>query len=184
MRKPEGWDEAQAVIPGEHRRLPAGGYVCTIVGTSVSRSKGGNEMLVLLMDISEGEHEGHFMRDYSERQAKNANASWPPSGTYWQNMEGNGTRFAKGLLELISKENGFQWDFDERELIGKKIGVLFREEEYLGNDGKVRASVKPYSFRSLKAIREGNYKVPEKKALEDGADVFGGTKVADKEIPF
>ena len=181
MIKPDGYDDVQGILPGEFRRLPAGGYVCQIAGASTSRSRVGNNMLVLLLDIAEGENAGFFMVDYLERQKKNPEASWPTSGTYWQNTEGNGTKFFKGLMQLVEECNpGYEWDFNEVGLIGKKLGVIFREEEYEGSDGKARMSLKPFTFCTVDAIHNGEFKAPEPKLLSRPP----GTEIDEKDIPF
>ena len=54
MRKPEGYDEAQAMT-GESQALPAGLYVCKII-MAIETKRKGKSTLEIAYDIAEGEY--------------------------------------------------------------------------------------------------------------------------------
>ena len=60
MERIEGYEEAQA-ITGEYEKLEAGGYICKIVNAKEEKSKSGKRMLVLQLDIIEGERKEYFI---------------------------------------------------------------------------------------------------------------------------
>ena len=79
----------------------------------------------------------------------------------------------KRMCSAVSKSNGnFVFDGDqinrdERTLVGKYVGIVFQEEEYIGNDGSVKTRLNVYAERPVDDIRSGNFKVPGLKKLED-----------------
>lgn len=72
MEKLQGYDEAQA-ITGEYERLEAGGYICKIKSAKEEKSKTGKKMLVLALDITEGEKKDFFKRDLMRIQEQKRN---------------------------------------------------------------------------------------------------------------
>lgn len=182
MRPIENWNGINGIVPGEYKKVPAGGYVCCIVSAKETTSSSQKRMLTIGLDIAEGEYSSYYTDDFKARKERDPEkAKW--GCTYYQNLEGKGAEFFKGLITLLEVCNpGYTWDWDEHGLRGKQIGVIFREEEYIGNDGKLRSSVKPVSFRMVDDIREGNFKVPEIKRVDSAANVFGADN--GEEIPF
>ena len=65
MEKVQGYEEAQA-ITGEYERLNAGGYICKIVSAKEEKSKSGKRMLVLALDIIEGDKKDFFRNRFIE----------------------------------------------------------------------------------------------------------------------
>ena len=61
IRKPKGYDEAPAYT-GEFQQLPKGKYVCVIRQASTKTSNNGNEQLVILYDIAEGEYKNFYQK--------------------------------------------------------------------------------------------------------------------------
>ncbi|GHU59950.1 hypothetical protein AGMMS49975_28250 [Clostridia bacterium] len=167
MKKPDGYDEVQAATAGESQTLPPGGYVCEIRQASISESKSGNEMLVLCLDISEGEFKGFYKAQFSDRTANNstnAEAKW--GCVYRQLTGGSSTRFFKGLITSIEESNeSYKWNWNEATLKGKKIGAVFGREQYENNKSELVFSTKPMHVCSVSRIQKGEFKVPEDKLL-------------------
>ena len=173
MKKLDGYEQAEART-GEYEQLPAGGYVCKILQVKAEEPEpdAGKSYDVLLrigFDIVEGEHAGYFKRQFERKAALNPNAKWP--GMYYQTAK-NGAEavgYFKGFITAIEQSNsGFKWDWDERKLKGKLFGGVFGEEEYVGYDGNVHMSVKCAWVRSTDKIRNGDFKIPDKKTVDSG----------------
>ena len=94
--------------------------------------------------------------------------------------------FFKGFVTSVEESNpGYQFNWDERSLADKLVGLVFGEEEYLGNDGKPHTSVKAQQARSVEAIRAGVPVPPAKKLnAESAKQAQGFTEVEDDELPF
>lgn len=184
MEKLQGYDEAQA-ITGEYEKLEAGGYICKIINAKEEISKSGKKMLVIALDIAEGDKKDFFRNRFIENS--NPEKKWPAGGIYRQMLEGEKSAgFLKGLMTSLEASNeGFKWNWDEKKLKDLKCGAIFGEEEYRKLDGSVGTSTKVKFIRTTKSIQEGNFKIPELKKLPEDGDAFENfTNVYDDDLPF
>lgn len=160
MRKPNGYEEARA-YSGDFERITPGAYICKVLNVQEEVNKGIWQFAVAF-DIADGEHAGFYRRQFDRFGKK-----WP--AVFRQTVEGKDGKcspFFKGMIKSIEESNpGYTFDFEnERGLVGKIFGGIFGEEEYLSNfDGEVKTTCKCLQIRSVQAVREGNYKIPEKK---------------------
>lgn len=172
--------ENAVAFTGEYPKLPAGGYICKIIGSKVEKSKKGNDMLVLALDIAEGDYKEFYKKQYDER-AKTATpnklAKYPNNAVLRAVLQGENwiNRF-KGIITAIENSNeGFNWKNckgDETKLKDLIVGAIFREEEYEKLDGSIGTSVKIYQLRSANKIRNGEYTTPEIKKLPQKGEAF------------
>lgn len=171
MEKVQGYDEAQA-ITGEYERLNAGGYIYKIISAKEEKSKSGKRMLVLALDIAEGDKKDFFRNRFNDNS--NPDKKWPAGAIYRQMLEGEkAAGFLKGLMTSLEASNdGFKWDWDEKKLANLKCGAIFGEEEYEKMDGSVGTTTKVKFIRTVKAIQDGNFKVPELKKLPEKGEAF------------
>lgn len=189
MRLPNDWKTARGVEGGTR---PIGGFVCKIVNAKCEEYNGA-EKLVLALDIAEGENKGYYQKLYEESKKTKSDAAWPCKyGQFFLKKDGSTNPFAKQIINSIEKSNtGYNFadnDGNEKTLIGKLVGVIFGEEEWIGNDGNVHTSVKPQMFRSIETIRKGDYVIPDKKKLENQPIRPLGfaqmQEVQDDDLPF
>ena len=171
MEKLENYDNAVA-ITGEYEKLNAGGYICKIISAKEEKSKSGKRMLVLALDILEGDKKEFFKKRFDENTSPEK--KWPAGAIYRQMLEGEkAAGFLKGLMTSLEGSNeGFKWNWDEKKLKDLKCGVIFGEEEYEKLDGTVGISTKAKFIRTVKSIQDGNYKVPEIKKLPQKGEAF------------
>ena len=186
MEKIQGYDEAQA-ITGEYERLEAGGYICKIISAKEEKSKSGKRMLVIALDIVEGDKKDYFKKRFDEDNR--AEKKWPAGAIYRQMLEGEkAAGFLKGLMTSLEASNeGFKWDWNEKKLRDLKCGAIFGEEEYEKMDGSIGTSTKIKFIRTVKAIQEGNFKVPELKKLPQKGESFEdfiNSVNDDDDLPF
>lgn len=184
MEKLEGYEEAKAMT-GEYEKLEAGGYICKIVSAKEEKSKSGKRMLVLSLDIAEGEKKDFFRKRFDENTSPEK--KWSPGAIYRQMLEGEkAVGFLKGLMTSLEASNeGFKWDWDEKKLKDLKCGAIFGEEEYEKMDGSIGVSTKIKYIRTTKAIQYGNYKVPELKKLPQKGEAFDNfTNIVDSDEPL
>lgn len=192
---PNDYNQAASFTGEGGAKLPAGGYICEIKGARVETvGQNAKQKFVLAVDICEGEYRAFFDKAWKAAKAQDANARW--RGTYdvfLLNMEGKTNPFFKGMITCIDKSNpGFatvvNGQINEAALKGKKIGLLFREEEYM-KDGEIRTAVKAFAARTVEDIRNG-VETPQKKTLQGGQQqraqnpAQGFTQVDDDELPF
>ena len=189
INKPSDWEEIQPA--GLGGRLPADGYVLHIIDAEVKTSESGWQYLDLTIDIAEGDFKNYYARNY-ENQSGDKN--W--RGHYRQGTPANKNSggYFKGLITAIEQSNqGYQWDWNEKSLIGKEVGCLFRDEEweYNGHSG-LRAT--PFRATTSEKIRSGDFQVPQPKYLNQNNQQRGAQastasaitfeQVRDQDIPF
>lgn len=189
MKKPQGYDEAIA-ITGEFVPLPPGGYVCVIKKAMQETTKTGKEVLVLLVDIAEGEYKGYFQKSFDSNTKQDK--KWPNGARVRQFTEGNSTQYFKGLITCIEKSNpgyvGFDANgiLDENKLSGKKIGCIFGRRQYPKRDGTLAFETEVFYTRSTSSIVPG-LKPPEDRLWKGNNQSSGNTfgeEVAFEEINF
>ena len=197
MKQLNGYEGAR-VISGESTQLPKGGYVVQIKACEeVSGSKNGNDYsyLAFSFDIAEGEFKDHFASVY--KNSKDENKKWrgvrnefiPQEGS--QYYEDKLSRFKTMIANFEESNPGFHWDWDEKKLVNKYIGIIYREKEFKTTDGEIIIITEPYAFRSTDLIRNGKYKVPPVKKLPESTtpsttDFASFLPVSDDddELPF
>ena len=73
----------------------------------------------------------------------------------------------KGFVNAVENSNkGFKFDFDEKKLVGKQVGIIVGLEQYLNQKGQVRERTYVSAVRSVDTIKKGDFKVPELKKLD------------------
>lgn len=163
MKKPQGYVEARAF--GEFETLPAGGYKCIIKKVVCETAANGQEYLKMAIDIDEGQFKGFFQKkfDSDTREDKKWSGIW---GVFINGYEpGTTNPKYKGLITSIEVSNpGFQFDhINEKELENKKVGIVFREEDFEGSDLNIYTIAKPLYAVSYDEIE--HVKIPNPKRL-------------------
>lgn len=166
ITKPQGYDEAPAYT-GEFMQLPAGLYVCEILGVK-QEEYNGHDRFVMQFDIAEGDQKGFYQRQYNAEKATSENAKY--KGVHRQYMDHNSLPFFKGLMTSVERSNqGFHFPWgtqgNEKTLVGKKFGAVMGREEFLTADGEKRMATKIVQIRSIDGLKDA--KVPEDKLLND-----------------
>ena len=170
--------------------LPAGGYVCQIMSARVESNDWG-DTLVIAHDVCEGDYKDIFKRDYENNP--NEDKKW--RGTFRLKLpKDDGTeqdgwkkRSLSNFLWAIEQSNpGFAFDWDEKKLKGKKIGLLYRNKEWAYND-RTGWTTEAAGTDSIDNIRDGKFRALKDKPLankpsapvftEDESDLGG-------ELPF
>ena len=193
IRKPNNWNEVQEYT--DRQKLPLGAYVCKVKQCKVADTNFGSQ-LAILFDISEGEYAGYFQKDYEGNTAQDKKwrgllRVWLPKDDGSENDEMTKRSF-KGMTTSFEKSNpGYQWDWNENSLVGKTIGILFRNEEWEYN-GKSGWAVRPFRAISAVTVRNDEYTLPKDKPLKNKTATApanpnpnnGYTEVEDEEFPF
>lgn len=154
------------------RRHPAGPYICKITAVEDVEEK---EYLKVSFDILEGEYAGYYTKGREEH------SDWAWFGAYAKSYKPKALPMFKRFCSAVSKSNnGYVFDggaanSDEKTLIGKKIGLLFQEEEYYGNDGNLRTRLSIKSEFPIDKV--GEQKIPNVKKLKE--ETTGAAKGSD-----
>lgn len=169
MRKPNNYDNTE--IFGDYKPLPAGAYVCRIKKVEETKSQRGNDMIIISLDIAEGEQKGYYANAY--RNDDRENKKW--GCTVYQVVEDNDGNTAKGfksfVKSVVESNIGFNEDVIWNDNFAsyfkdKLVGGVFRREEYQNNNGDYKWNTKCYQFRTVKAVHEG-IETPKDKPMDN-----------------
>ena len=173
---------------GGKETLPAGGYVCQIMNAKVEDGDWGST-LVIAHDVCEGEYKDIFKRDYENNTREDK--KW--RGTFRLRLpKDDGSeqdtwkkRSLSNFLWAIEQSNpGFSFDWDEKKLKGKKIGLLYRNKEWAYND-RTGWTTEAAGTESIENIREGKFRALKDKALPQKAvSAFTEEGEDDGLLPF
>ena len=190
FKKPKDYDDVKV---GEPRILPASGYVCKILKAEETESKTGKPMLKVYFDIADGEFEGYFKEMFQNWKASSddpQSVKWPFTGTKWilfYNSEGKTNRDFKSFCTALEDSGISVWrkdTFDIGALKDANVGIVFRREESEYHNGRKWRTV-PFGFRSVKAVLDGSFKVPEDKPLPEPMIIETDSFSAlDEDLPF
>lgn len=174
----------------DNERLSPGAYICKITGVEdvpINPSTGKGDYLRIYYDIAEGHFEGYY------EGIREAHPDWTFIGTYIRSYKEAALGMFKRFCSAVSKSNtpyvfDGKTNADETTLIGKKIGLVLQEEEYIGNDGsrKKRLIVNkefPISEISKQKVPDPKLLPVENKAAAQADDGFM-TVTDTEELPF
>lgn len=178
MKKISGYDKIQE--SGSFKKLSPGGYVVKILDVTDVPDK---EYLKVSFDICEGKDKDFFANEYKNdtREEKR----WPNAGSFVRSYKEKALPMLKGFTTAIENSNkGYTWDFDEKKLKGKIVGLVLGEEEFLNSSGKLRTHTYVSAVRSVDVIRKGEFEVPELKKLDPSKVTTTSAAVPAKPVNF
>lgn len=190
MNKIEGL-EIKRIEPASDP-LPAGGYVAKILDAEEKEYSWGS-VLVISFDILEGEFKDFFKQNYkaNTREDKKWKGVYrltaPQETNQWYDSQKR--TFGNAIACIEESNNSYHWNWDEKTLKGKTVGVLFRNFEY-DVEGNTGWSTECCSLASVEDIREGNFKMPKDKPRKKKAvampvaPVQTFEEIQDEDLPF
>jgi hypothetical protein len=189
MRKPDGFDNVEAIGNSEYKRLPAGGYVARITKVTDTPEK---NFLHIEFDICEGEYTGYVASCLERNGFTPLNTrvyydtNTPTHDPSYEKKHKTTMGIFKGFTEAVEQSNPpYVWEWKDQTLVGRVVGVVLGEREYRKQNGDI-GTAWDVRFKTAAAIREGKFKVPEKKTLpvENTAPAFTPLADDDGELPF
>jgi hypothetical protein len=160
ISKPDNWGSIEPQTTGEFSRPSAGAYVFGILKDEHTTSKNKNEMIVLSLDIAEGEFKGHY-KNLSEH-FKSDNLL-----KHYRVVSEQSMPYFKGDIKAIEESNkGYEYNFSEGSLRGKLVGGMLREEEYINKNGEKKTILKIMFLCSVEKARSGKLTTPDIKRLD------------------
>ena len=197
MRPFNNYDTTQTI--SARAQLPVGAYICQIFKAEekvYTSPKGEWHKLEISFDISEGEHKDFYANDYKAQTGDDK--KW--KGVMRMNIptddgsEADGwakRSFKTNILAIEDSNSGYHWDWNEAQLKGKTIGIVFRSEEWEYN-GKRGWRTAPFKMVPAADVKSGNIKIPDPKPLNGkaasqastAADLSDFVEVASADLPF
>jgi hypothetical protein len=145
----------------EYVRLGAGGYICKITKVEDVPNK---EYLKIEYDVVQGDFKDYFKNLFEAKKF------W--GGNFIRSYKETALSFFKSFTTAIEKSNSnFKFNNDETKLVGKLIGLVLGEEGYIANDGSSKSRLYVKETRSVDAIKNKEFEVPEYKPCPGGKQV-------------
>lgn len=171
MRAISNWENVKA--SADFTALPAGGYVCKIQGAKICTFDGKNgsfERLEVAVDIVEGEYKDHFRRDFDSQNTEDKKwrgvlRLYVPSGDGSEQDNWSAAKLKRFISDVEDSNPGYHWDWDEKKLKGKLVGLTFRREEWEYN-GKSGWKTNPFQAYTVEDIRQNKFQMPKDKPLK------------------
>ena len=167
IAKPKAYDEIN--INEDFERLELGGHKGIIIKAEeyTSDFSGKKSLKVYVDTASDDKQPEYFKKQYEndtriDRKYPNGAIKYVPLGE-----EENQIKMLKSFITAYENSNGcqFDWDKDWEQLKGKKIGIIFGQEEYTSQDGTTKLATKLNQFRSIDKV--DNVKIPKVKLLDN-----------------
>lgn len=167
-------------VQDEIRRPVPGGYAAKITHVEDNEEK---EYLKIEWEFAEGEFKG------VNKETADSFGFWPMP--FFCSYKEKALRFFKGFKTAVEMSNrNFVFKNDPQSLVGKYIGVVLGEEEYLNSKGELKTRLYVAEKRSGKAIRDGEFEIPAIKRLNPAANAapaaqnFSMIEDDDADLPF
>lgn len=174
---------------------PAGAYEAVITGVRLLEPDGDKQLrtvIELMLEITTGEYAnryGDLYREHSERFDGKASYKGifrltPPE----EDDEDWRKRAFEGSLWCVEQSNpNYSWDWDEKKLKGKKVGISVRDRLYTYNDTD-RQTTEIGRFETIEDVRAGKVKPmnPRDQRKKDNPVPDGGFFDAsnDPDVPW
>ena len=144
---------------------PVGAYVAEIKEVRVVEANGNQtrDSIEMMVDIIEGEYKGRYMEVYNDQKERFGD-SVKYKGIFRltvpsENDEDWIKRKFEGSLWCVEQSNpNYKWDWDEKKLKGKKVGINVRKRIYRFND-QDRETTEIGQFETVKDVTDGKCKV-------------------------
>ena len=166
IAKPKTYDEIN--INEEFEKLELGGHKGIIIKAEeyTSDFSGKKSLKVYVDTASDDKQPEYFKKQYEndtriDRKYPNGAIKYVPLGE-----EENQIKMLKSFITAYENSNGcqFDWGKDWDQLKGKKIGIVFGQEEYTSQDGTTKLATKLNQFRSIDKV--DNVQIPKIKLLD------------------
>ena len=181
MRPIDNFENVTPNYGGDGRKEVPGGYIVRITYVEDVKEK---EYLRVEWDYTDGELAG------THKDCYDSFGFWP--APLFRSYKTKAAGMFKAFIEAVERSNeGFVWDWNERGLVGKWVGIVTREEEYTSNSGELKTRIIVDRVLPVVDIMNGNYTVLPTKRKEASnrsnavVDMTAGaTEIPDSEIPF
>ena len=139
----------------------------------------------MTLDIIEGEYKGRYAEVWKDQDEKFGKATF--KGTfrlipYVEDDEDWRRRVFESNLWCVEQSNpGYEWDWDEKKLVGKKVGINVRNRLYTYNN-KDRSTTEIACFETVDDVRNGKCKLKpdrDQRKPHDDEDSTDGAEFTD-----
>lgn len=151
-------------------QLPRGAYVCKIKHIEEAQSKKGSNMIKVFFDIAEGEYKDFYEKQYKENT--NEDKKWSYDATTYLIIPYDGcapfitNNWDTFWANVEDSNNGYIFTGDEKSVVGKTFGGVFRTEQTEANNGNIYDHTRLAYTCVSQEVRDGKItKLPKDKLI-------------------
>ena len=165
---------------------PVGAYIGEIQAAREAEQNG-RPIIELFMEITEGEYKNRFHEVYEDQKERfGDNVKYKGIFRLVPYMKGDEDWrrkvFEENLWAVEQSNPGYTWDWDEKKLKGKKVGISIRKRLYTYN-GKDRETTEIGRLESIEEIKAGKVKPMKdrdnRETKSESADSTDGSNFTD-----
>ena len=187
FNKPAGYDEVQA--GGDFTPIELGGHKLVIKKIE-DVSNGVVSYLKVMYDTAPDDIQPNYFADQCKNDTRDTKKWGGVINIFPIDRDGRTSKKFKQFCTSIERSNNSQIEWGakfEQSIVGKVVGGVFGEEEYLDTANNVKTARKLFWFRSVDGIQDA--KVPNKRTLEgtdtNAPDGFVNIPEGiDEDLPF
>jgi len=187
FNKPAGYDEVQA--GGDFTPIELGGHKLVIKKIE-DVSNGVVSYLKVMYDTAPDDIQPNYFAEQYKNDTRDTKKWGGVINIFPTDRDGRTSKKFKQFCISIERSNNSQIEWGakfEQSIVGKVVGGVFGEEEYLDTANNVKTARKLFWFRSVDGIQDA--KVPNKRILEgtdtNAPDGFVNIPEGiDEELPF
>ena len=164
FNKPAGYDEVQA--GGDFTPIELGGHKLVIKKIE-DVSNGVVSYLKVMYDTAQDDIQPNYFADQYKNDTRETKKWGGVINIFPTDRDGMTSKKFKQFCTSIERSNNSQIEWGakfEQSIVGKVVGGVFGEEEYLDTANNVKTARKLFWFRSVDGIQDA--KVPNKRTLE------------------
>ena len=167
MQKPKLYDKIE-VMEFDYTPIELGGHKGIIMKAEEYTSpQSGKTSLKVSADTAKDDKQPEYFREQYKNDVR-IDRKWNNSAIKYISLgeEENQVKMLKSFITAYENSNNcqFDWNKDWEQLKGKKIGIVFGQEEFISQDGTTKLATKLREFRSIGKI--DNIKIPKVKLLD------------------
>ena len=164
FNKPAGYDEVQA--GGDFTPIELGGHKL-IIKKIEDVSNGVVSYLKVMYDTAPDDIQPNYFAEQYKNDTRETKKWGGVINIFPTDRDGRTSKKFKQFCTSIERSNNSQIEWGakfEQSIVGKVVGGVFGEEEYLDTANNVKTARKLFWFRSVDGIQDA--KVPNKRTLE------------------
>lgn len=166
MRKFKNYEKTETY--SNTPKIPAGVYQIVIKKATPVKAPWGQEQLQISFDIAEGEYKDFYLNKWNAEK-DSAKRTW--GGTYNIDIpDDSGSeddqkrmrKFKTLILNIEDSNESYVWDWDEKKLKDKKVGMIYGDEYYsfTGESGKTIRGISARPKWTISVGEMANAKIP------------------------
>lgn len=166
LLKPEKYEEIE-VNEFDFTPLELGGHKGIIKKVEQYTGQTGNVSLKVTVDTAPNDKQPSYFQKQYDNDTR-TDKKWSNGAIKYVSLkqDENCVKMLKAFITAVENSNNgfkFDWNKEEDQLVGKKVGLIFGLEEYSGQDGTTKRATKLTQFRSIDKVDNAN--IPKVKLL-------------------